>query len=208
MLTVVNHPLIKDRISRLRDKNTQTAEFRRCVKDLGLMLSYQALSDASTITKNIETPLTTTTGTYLNSSQLKAVAILRAGIGLMEGVTEIIPSIAMGHIGFSRDEKSLLAHHYYTNLPKITDKDHILVYDPMVATGGSSAAALKLVYDKNPKKITLICVLCCPEGVNYLLKQFPDLNIFTASQDSGLTDQGFITPGLGDAGDRQFATQD
>lgn len=207
MLTIVNHSLVKDRISRLRDKNTNTAEFRRCLKDLGLMLSFKALANASTFTKKIDTPLTIAEGTYLDSSLLKAVAILRAGIGLMDGVTEIIPDIAIGHIGYSRDDKSLLAHHYYTSLPKITSNDHVFVYDPMVATGGSSTSALKLVYDKKPKQVTLICVLCCPEGVKYLLNNYPDLNIVSASQDKGLTEEGFITPGLGDAGDRQFATQ-
>jgi uracil phosphoribosyltransferase len=203
-VTVVDHPLAGHLLGRLRDRDTPPPVFRTLAKRLALALTLEAIRDLPTEEVKVETPLETTTAKVLDD--LVAVPILRAGLGMLEAVTELFPEVAVGYIGLERDEASLLPQSYYRKLPPV-DRRHVLVLDPMLATGGSGSAATDAVKDAGTAaSIRFVCVVAAPEGIERMQSDHPDVPIFTASIDRRLNEQGYILPGLGDFGDRLFGT--
>ncbi len=204
-VTVVDHPLAEHLLTSLRDRTTPPPVFRTLAKRLALALALEALRDLPTTQVAVETPLERTTGRVLGD--LVAVPILRAGLGMLEAVTELLPEVAVGYIGLERDEASLQPQSYYRKLPPV-DGRHVLVLDPMLATGGSGSAACDAVKEAgSPATIRFVCVVAAPEGVGRLQRDHPDVPIFTAALDRGLNEHGYILPGLGDFGDRLFGTE-
>ncbi|GIU98610.1 MAG: uracil phosphoribosyltransferase [Actinomycetota bacterium] len=204
-VTVVDHPLAEHLLTSLRDRATPPPVFRTLAKRLALALALEAIRDLPTTQVAVETPLERTTGRVLGD--LVAVPILRAGLGMLEAVTELFPEVAVGYIGLERDEASLQPQSYYRKLPPVDDR-HVLILDPMLATGGSGSAACDAVKEAgSPATIRFVCVVAAPEGVGRLQRDHPDVPIFTASLDRELNDRGYILPGLGDFGDRLFGTE-
>ena len=204
-VTVVSHPLAEHLLASLRDRSTPPPVFRTLAKRLALALALEAIRDIPTDEVTVETPLEQTTGRVLGD--LVAVPILRAGLGMLEAVTELFPEVAVGYIGLERDEASLQPQSYYRKLPPV-DGQHVLVLDPMLATGGSGSAACSAVKAAGtPRSIRFVCVVAAPEGVAKLQADHPDIPIFTAALDRELNDHGYILPGLGDFGDRLFGTE-
>ncbi|GBC86968.1 Uracil phosphoribosyltransferase [bacterium HR12] len=204
-VTVVDHPLAEHLLTSLRDRATPPPVFRTLAKRLALALALEAIRDLPTTQVAVETPLERTTGRVLGD--LVAVPILRAGLGMLEAVTELFPEVAVGYIGLERDEASLQPQSYYRKLPPV-DGRHVLILDPMLATGGSGSAACDAVKEAgSPATIRFVCVVAAPEGVGRLQRDHPDVPIFTASLDRELNDRGYILPGLGDFGDRLFGTE-
>lgn len=203
----LNHPLVLHKLSILRDKKTGTKKFRELIGELSSMLCYEALKDAQLIDKKVETPLCETTGKYLNEDNYAFVPILRAGTGMLEGLTDIMPNAKIGHIGLYRDEKTLKPVKYYYKMPKDIDKREIIVLDPMLATGGTAIDAISMLKESGAKKIKFLCIIASPEGIEKLNNIHPDVEIYCASVDEKLNNKGYIIPGLGDAGDRIFGTK-
>jgi uracil phosphoribosyltransferase len=204
-VTVVDHPLAEHLLVSLRDRTTPPAVFRTLAKRLALALTLDAIRDLPTEELTVQTPLEATTGRVLGD--LVAVPILRAGLGMLEAVTELFPEVAVGYIGLERDEASLQPQSYYRKLPPV-DARHVLVLDPMLATGGSGSAACSAIKAAGrPQSIRFVCVVSAPEGVAKLQADHPDIPIFTAALDRELNDHGYILPGLGDFGDRLFGTE-
>jgi uracil phosphoribosyltransferase len=204
-VTVVGHPLSEHLLASLRDRSTPPPVFRTLAKRLALALALEAIRDLPTEEVAVQTPLEPTTGRILGD--LVAVPILRAGLGMLEAVTELFPEVAVGYIGLERDEASLRPQSYYRKLPPVDDR-HVLVLDPMLATGGSGSAACTAVKDAGrPATIRFVCVVAAPEGIARLQADHPDIPIFTAARDRELNDHGYILPGLGDFGDRLFGTE-
>lgn len=204
---IFDHPLIKHKISILRDKNTGTNEFRSIVEELGMLMGYEALSDLPTRMEDIETPITKCKSPVLDGRKLAVVPILRAGLGMVPGILALVPSAKVGHIGMYRDEETLQPHEYFCKLPKPIDQRVILVLDPMLATGGSGSDAITLVKERGGKKIKFVSIIGCPEGLTKIHKDHPDVQIYCGTLDEKLNDKGYIVPGLGDAGDRIFGTK-
>jgi uracil phosphoribosyltransferase len=204
-VTVVDHPLAEHLLTSLRDRTTPPPVFRTLAKRLALALALEAIRDLPTTQVTVETPLERTTGRVLGD--LVAVPILRAGLGMLEAVTELFPEVAVGSIGLERDEASLQPQSYYRKLPPVTDR-HVLVLDPMLATGGSGSAACSAVKEAgSPATLRFVCVVAAPEGIGRLQTDHPDVPIFTAALDRELNEHGYILPGLGDFGDRLFGTE-
>ena len=203
-VTVVDHPLAGHLLTQLRDRETTPPVFRTLAKRLALALTLEAIRDIPTRTVEVEGPLEHTTGVALED--LVAVPILRAGLGMLEAVTELFPEVAVGYIGLERDEASLQPQSYYRKLPPVEGR-HVLVLDPMLATGGSGSAATSAVRDGDPISIRFVCVVAAPEGLERMQRDHPDVPIFTAAVDRQLNDHGYILPGLGDFGDRLFGTE-
>jgi len=204
-VTVVDHPLAEHLLVSLRDRTTPPPVFRTLAKRLALALALEAIRDLPTVEVAIQTPLESTKGRTLGD--LVAVPILRAGLGMLEAVTELFPEVAVGYIGLERDEASLQPQSYYRKLPPV-DERHVLVLDPMLATGGSGSAACTAIKEAGtPASIRFVCVVAAPEGVTRLQVDHPDIPIFTAALDRELNDHGYILPGLGDFGDRLFGTE-
>jgi uracil phosphoribosyltransferase len=204
-VTLVDHPLAGHLLGRLRDQDTEPPVFRTLAKRLALALTLEAIRDLPTEEIKVETPLETTTARVLGD--LVAVPILRAGLGMLEAVTELFPEVAVGYIGLERDEASLLPQSYYRKLPPV-DRRHVLVLDPMLATGGSGSAATDAVKEAGePASIRFVCVVAAPEGIARMQADHPDVPIYTAAIDRQLNDHGYILPGLGDFGDRLFGTE-
>ncbi len=204
-VTVVDHPLAGHLLTQLRSRETPPPVFRTLAKRLALALTLEAIRDLPTERIAIDTPLESTTGNELGD--LVAVPILRAGLGMLEAVTELFPEVAVGYIGLERDEASLQPQHYYRKLPPVAGR-HVLVLDPMLATGGSGSAACTAVKDAGrPASIRFVCVVAAPEGLARMENDHPDVPIFTASIDRQLNGNGYILPGLGDFGDRLFGTE-
>lgn len=203
-LTIVDHPLSQHLLTALRDRRTPPPVFRTLTKRLALGLVLEAARTLPWEEVEVETPLERTTGRVL-SGDLVAVPILRAGLGMLEAVTELFPEVAVGYVGLERDEASLLPQSYYRKLPPVEDR-HVLVLDPMLATGGSGAAACAAIKEGNPASIRFVCVVAAPEGLARMEAEHPDVDIFAASLDRQLNDRGYILPGLGDFGDRLFGT--
>ncbi len=204
-VTVVDHPLAEHLLVQLRDRSTPPPVFRTLAKRLALALALEAIRDMPTEEVAVQTPLEPTRGRVLGD--LVAVPILRAGLGMLEAVTELFPEVAVGYIGLERDEASLQPQSYYRKLPPV-DGQHVLVLDPMLATGGSGSAACTAVKEAgSPATIRFVCVVSAPEGIAKLQADHPDIPIFTASVDRELNDHGYILPGLGDFGDRLFGTE-
>ncbi|HXF71647.1 MAG TPA: uracil phosphoribosyltransferase [Actinomycetota bacterium] len=203
-LTVVDHPLSQHLLTALRDRTTPPPVFRTLTKRLALALVLEASRTLPWEEVEVETPLERTTGRVL-SGDLVAVPILRAGLGMLEAVTELFPEVAVGYVGLERDEASLLPQSYYRKLPPVEGR-HVLVLDPMLATGGSGAAACAAIKEGRPASIRFVCVVAAPEGLARMEAEHPDVEIFAASLDRQLNDRGYILPGLGDFGDRLFGT--
>jgi uracil phosphoribosyltransferase len=204
-VTVVEHPLALHLLTALRDRRTPPPVFRTLTKRLTLALVLEAARDIPTEKVDIETPLEPAAGRQL-AADLVAVPILRAGLGMLEAVTELFPEIAVGYVGLERDEASLQPQSYYRKMPPLTGR-HVLVLDPMLATGGSGAAACAAVKEGGPSGIRFVCVVAAPEGLARMEQDHPDVPIFTAGRDRQLNDRGYILPGLGDFGDRLFGTE-
>ncbi len=203
-VTVVDHALAGHLLAQLRSKETAPPVFRTLAKRLALTLALEAIRDLPTTEIAVRTPLEETTGRVLGD--LVAVPILRAGLGMLEAVTELFPEVAVGYIGLERDEASLEPQSYYRKLPPVQGR-HVLVLDPMLATGGSGSAATSAVREGGPRSIRFVCVVAAPEGIKRMEADHPDVPIFTAAIDRQLNERGYIVPGLGDFGDRLFGTE-
>ena len=202
-VTVVDHPLAAALLTQLRDRDTAPPVFRTLSKRLALAIALEAIRDLPTSSVEVDGPLERTTGVVVDD--LVAVPILRAGLGMLEAVTELFPEVAVGYIGLERDEASLQPQSYYRKLPPVEGR-HVLVLDPMLATGGSGSAATAAVREGDPASIRFVCVVSAPEGIEKMEADHPDVPIFTAAIDRQLNEQGYIMPGLGDFGDRLFGT--
>jgi uracil phosphoribosyltransferase len=199
------HPLVAHKLSRLRDKSTDPKRFRELVREIAALLAYEATADLQTIPRDVETPLTKMTGADLKE-KVGLVPILRAGLGMVEGIWELMPSAEVWHIGLYRDERTLKPVEYYNKLPTEPTVSVCLILDPMLATGGSATATVNVLKRWGAKKIKFVGLIGAPEGIARLQTDHPDVDIFLAAIDDHLNEKGYIVPGLGDAGDRQFGT--
>jgi uracil phosphoribosyltransferase len=206
-VTVLDHPLIQHKLTLMRKKETASADFRRLLREIAGLMTFEATRDLPLDTERIETPLTEMDAPVIEGKKLVAVSILRAGNGLLDGILDLVPSARVGHIGLYRDPETLEAIEYYFKVPEDLHDRDVIVVDPMLATGHSAAAALDRIKEKSPRSIRFLCLLAAPEGIAYLTKHHPDVRIITAAIDSHLNDHGYIVPGLGDAGDRLYGTK-
>lgn len=206
-LTIVDHPLVQHKLSLMRDKATSTAEFRRLLREISQLLAYEITRELPMTTQQVETPMEVMDAPMLDGKKLALISILRAGNGLLDGVLELIPSARVGFVGLYRDEETLQPVQYYFKVPDGLDDRLVIAVDPMLATGNSSAAAIDLLKQAGATNIRFLCLLAAPEGVARMKEAHPDVPIVTASLDRCLNDQGYIIPGLGDAGDRMFGTK-
>ena len=206
-LTVFDHPVISHKLGYLRDKNTGGKDFRALVNEISMLMAYEVTRDLKTDEVEIETPLQKTKVKRLSGKKLGVVPILRAGLGMVEGMLNILPAAKVGHIGLYRDPETLQPVEYYCKLPVDAEERDSLVLDPMLATGGSASDAIKLLKQKGCKNIKLVCIIAAPEGVKAVQKNHPDVDIFVAALDEKLNEHSYIIPGLGDAGDRLFGTK-
>ena len=206
-ITIIDHPLIKHKISILRDKKTSTNEFRKIVEEVSMLEGYVALSDLPLQDVEIETPIEKCMSPMIAGRKLAVVPILRAGLGVVPGVLALVPSAKVGHIGMYRDEETHEPQEYYCKLPNPIDQRTIVVLDPMLATGGSAIDAIRRIKEHGGKKIKFVCVIAAPEGLERLHREFPDVQIYVGQLDRQLNKDAYICPGLGDAGDRIFGTK-
>lgn len=206
MLTVFDHPLIKHKLSIMRDKNTSTKDFRENLDEIGGLMVYEMTRDLPTEPVVIETPMCTMTTEKL-AKDVVVVPILRAGLGMVQGIMELIPTAKVAHVGLFRDEETLEPHAYFEKYPKSMDEAVTIVVDPMLATGGSAVAALDMVKNQGAKNIKLVCLVGAQQGIDNVQKHHPDVDIYLAALDDHLNEKGYIVPGLGDAGDRIFGTK-
>lgn len=202
---IMNHPLITHKISMLRDIHTNTKDFRQLVYEIALLMGYEATKDLTLEDTEITTPLTKTTKKVL-CQKVAIVPILRAGLGMVDGVLDLIPSAKVGHIGLYRDHETLQPVEYYCKLPVDIESREVIVVDPMLATGGSSTAAISFIKQRGAKSIKLMCIIAAPEGIEKMREAHPDVDIYCGALDDRLNENGYILPGLGDAGDRIFGT--
>ncbi len=205
-ITVFDHPLIQHKISILRSKETDRKDFRELVSEITMFMSYEALRDLPLKEVDVETPLTVTKTKMLSGDAIAVVPILRAGLGMVNGLLNMVPNAAVGHIGLYRDETTLEPHEYYCKLPPRIENRQIIVLDPMLATGGSAVAAMNFIKQHGGKKIKFMCLIAAPIGLQVLSEAHPDVEIYCAHLDERLNERGYILPGLGDAGDRLFGT--
>ena len=204
---VLNHPLITHKLAILRDKNTGTKEFRELVTEISTILVYEAMWDAKLEQKTVETPLEKIDTGMLNEDNYAIVPILRAGMGMVDGILNIIPNAKIGHIGLYRDEETFEPVEYYYKMPDGIDKREVLVVEPMLATGGSASATISRLKQDGVTKIKLLCIVAAPAGIKCIEEEHPDVTIFCASVDRELNKNAYILPGLGDAGDRVYGTK-
>ena len=204
---IFDHPLIQHKLSILRDKNTPSKDFRILVSEIAMLMTYEATRDLPLVDVEIETPMTKMVSKRLAGKKLAVVPILRAGLGMVDGVLEMIPSARVGHIGLYRDHETLEPVEYYCKLPSDIEEREVIVVDPMLATGGSAIDAISQIKKRNPKHIRFMCVIAAPEGLEALTNAHPDVDVFCAALDEKLNEVGYILPGLGDAGDRIFGTK-
>ncbi len=205
-LSIINHPLIKRDLTFLRDKNTPSSTFRNILRRLTSLMAFEVTKDLDLLPMEVETPLEITQGHTLKD-EIVLVPILRAGLGMVDAFLELIPEAKVGHIGLYRDEETLKPVDYYFKLPKNLDKSISIILDPMLATGGSVCAAVSYLKERGAKKIKVVSLIAAPEGINKLTSEHPDVQIYIAVLDRQLNQKGFILPGLGDAGDRIFGTE-
>lgn len=206
-LHLVSHPLVQHKMALMRQKDTSTRSFRSLANEVSTLLAYEALRDIPTHDVAIETPMELTTGTMIDGKKLVFVSILRAGSGILDGMLTVVPSARVGHIGLYRDPKTLVAIEYYFKMPGDLHERDVVIADPMLATGHSAVAAVDRLKEHAPRSIKFVCLLTCPEGIAELHGAHPDVPIFTAAVDRELDGNGYILPGLGDAGDRIFGTK-
>lgn len=202
-----DHPLIQHKISRLRRRDTGTNQFRQLIEEIATLMGYEALQDLPLENVEINTPIETCNTPVLAGKKLAVVPILRAGLGMVNGILSLVPSAKVGHIGLYRDHETHEPHEYYCKLPKHIDQRLIVIVDPMLATGGSAEAAVNFIKQHGGKKIKFLCVIAAPEGVNRLHQAHPDIEIYCGHIDRCLNEDAYICPGLGDAGDRIFGTE-
>ena len=206
-VTIFDHPLIQHKVSILRDKNTSSNQFRALVEEITMLMCFEACRDLPLEEVEIETPLMKTKTNVISGVKLAIVPILRAGTGMVNGMLNLVPSARVGFIGLYRNEETLEPVEYYCKLPKNLEKRLIIVTDPMLATGGSAVAAIDMIKKRGGKKIKFMCLIAAPEGIAALTKAHPDVEIYCAHVDEKLNENGYILPGLGDAGDRIFGTK-
>lgn len=202
----MTHPLIQHKLTFLRDKNTGSKEFRSLVGEIAMLMCYEATRDLPLEETQVETPVAMATTKVLSGRKLAFVPILRAGLGMVDAVLELVPAAKVGHICLYRDHETLQPVEYYSKLPQDTNERDVIVLDPMLATGGSAVDAINIIKRSHPKSIKFMCVIAAPEGVEALSKAHPDVPIYCAHIDDHLNESGYIVPGLGDAGDRIFGT--
>ena len=204
---VMDHPLIQHKIGIIRRKETGTKDFRQLISEIAMLITYEATRELELTDVEIDTPICKTTVKELGGKKLAIVPILRAGLGMVDGMLAMIPSAKVGHIGLYRDPVTVKPVEYYCKLPEDCENRDVFVVDPMLATGGSAADAISLLKKRGAKKIRLMCLISSPEGVKLVQEQHPDVDIYLASIDEKLNEKGYIVPGLGDAGDRLFGTK-
>ncbi len=205
MVHIMTHPLITHKLSIMRDKHTSVKDFRECAHEVALLIGYEATKDLKLEDYEIETPITKTIGKKIEK-QVALVPILRAGLGMVDAIMDLIPAAKIGHIGLYRNEETLEPVEYYCKLPTDISERQVLVVDPMLATGGSAVAAINFIKKRGAKNIKFVCIIAAPEGVRVLREAHPDVEVFCGALDEKLNEHGYIVPGLGDAGDRLFGT--
>ena len=203
----LNHPLITHKLAILRDKNTGTKKFRELISEISMFLCYEAMKDAKLDDCTIETPIERLNTQMLNEDKYAFVPILRAGMGMLDGVITVIPNAKIGHIGMYRDEKTFKPVNYFFKVPKDIEKREVIILDPMLATGGSAIDAIELLKSKGVKRIKFLCIIAAPEGILAVTMRYPDVKIYCACVDNCLNENKYIVPGLGDAGDRIYGTK-
>ena len=204
---VLNHPLIRHKLAIIRNKDTDTKQFRDVVKELATLMAYESFKDVPTQEITVETPLEITTQTVVKENSIAIVPILRAGLGMVDGILSLFPAAKVGHIGLYRDEETLEPQEYYCKLPSKIEEKVVMVVDPMLATGGSACDAIQMLKKRGCKRIKLMSIIAAPEGIARVQKDHPDVDIYVAAVDEKLNDHAYIVPGLGDAGDRIFGTK-
>lgn len=204
---VVTHPLVQHKLTLMRRKDASTNTFRRLLRELAALMAYEVTADMPLSEIQIETPLETMMSPVMDGKKLVLVSILRAGTGLLDGMLDVLPGARVGHVGLYRNPKTLTAVEYYFRMPQEMQERHVIVVDPMLATGNSAVAAVDRIKELSPKSIKFVCLVGCPEGVATMQKSHPDVPIYAASIDRELNSHGYILPGLGDAGDRIFGTK-
>lgn len=206
-LTVVEHPLIRHKLGVLRSRDTSKKTFRALVDEISMLMGYEATKDLPMEPIEVDTPLEPTTAEMVSGKKLALVPVLRAGLGMVEGMLRLMPSVRVGHIGLYRDHNTLQPVDYYFKIPGDVEARQFFVLDPMLATGGSAAAAITSLKRNGAQRVRLICIVAAPEGVHRMLQDHPDVQVYTAALDRELDEHGYILPGLGDAGDRLFGTR-
>lgn len=206
-VTIMDHPLIQHKMRILRDKKTGTKDFRDLVNEIAMLLAYEVTRDMQLEDVEIQTPVAKTTVKELSGKKVAIVPIIRAGLGMVDGIMSLIPAAKIGHIGMYRDEETLEPHEYFVKLPEDIDKRDVFVVDPMLATGGSAVDAIDSLKKRGAKSIKLVVLVAAPEGVALVQEKHPDVDIIAAALDEKLNENGYIVPGLGDAGDRLFGTK-
>lgn len=206
-LVVMDHPLIQHKIGVIRRTETGTKDFRQTISEIANLICYEATRELKLADVEIETPICKTTVKELAGKKLAVVPILRAGLGMVDGMLQLIPAAKVGHIGLYRDPDTLEPVEYYCKLPEDCSQREVFVVDPMLATGGSSSAAIRMLKDRGCKNIHFMCIIAAPEGVERMKKDHPDVDLYIGAMDERLNEHGYIVPGLGDAGDRIFGTK-
>lgn len=206
-VNIINHPLVKHKISLMRDEQTGTREFRILVEEVAMLMGYEAMRDLPTEDVEIKTPITARKLPMLTGKKLAIVPILRAGLGMVNGLLALVPSAKVGHIGLYRDEVTHEPHEYYCKLPERIKERLVIVCDPMLATGGSAVQAVDFLKEKGCTNIKFMCIIAAPEGLDVLRTAHPDIDIYVGNLDENLNEDAYIVPGLGDAGDRIFGTK-
>lgn len=206
-LSVVDHPLIQHKITVLRDRDTSKKKFKELVDEIAMLMAYEVTKDLPLQLVEVETPLERTEQMALSGKKMTVVPILRAGLGMVDGVVRLMPSVRVGHIGLYRDHDSLAPVDYYFKVPPDADERDFVLLDPMLATGGSASAAVASLKNVGATRVQFVCLVAAPEGVRRMLADHPDVHVFAAALDRGLDENGYIRPGLGDAGDRLFGTR-
>lgn len=206
-LIILEHPLILHKLAILRDVNTSSGQFRQLVKEIGMLMGYEVTRDLPLEEVRIKTPICETTAKMISGKKLAVVPILRAGLGMVDGILELVPQAKVGHVGLYRDPDTKKPVEYFCKLPQDADQRELILVDPMLATGGSACMAIDMLKRFKPKNIKLVCLVGAPEGVKKVQEEHPDVDIFLAALDEKLNDDMYIVPGLGDAGDRIFGTK-
>lgn len=204
---IMDHPLVAHKLTIMRDKDTSVKDFRELVSEIGMLITYEATRDLPLTTKRINTPICSMDAPTLAGKKVAVVPILRAGLGLVDGVLRMVPSARVGHIGMYRDEETLEPHVYFCKMPKDIAERDIIIVDPMLATGGSACAAIDEMKKRGCKNIKLLVLVAAPEGIRCIREAHPDVDIYAGALDDHLNERGYIVPGLGDAGDRIFGTK-
>ncbi len=206
-VNIIDHPLIQHKLTLIRNKGTGSKEFRELVEEMALLMAYEVTHDLPLEEVEIETPIGPTKAKVIAGKKVAIVPILRAGLGMVDGMLKLIPAAKVGHIGLYRDPETLEPVEYYCKLPIDVEERDLIVVDPMLATGGSASASITFLKKRDVKNIKLVCLVAAPEGIDRVRKDHPDVDIFVAAVDERLNDDGYIVPGLGDAGDRLFGTK-